>query len=215
MRGVSRGRPPCATSRVTRAPAASATWPPRGTLPCMAALAETALATLRTDATDPRERGRARRGGAGRPRGALPRRLPAALRRAGQPRTTCGGSARACSSAPRRWHPPLADGAGGVRARAPRLEPELVAALNGRTELLCARGVHDRRAPREPGGPVAGAELGLVRRRSRALRRLVGRGRGRALRDDDRGRDPGQGRRLDARDRRRAQHPLPRERRPR
>ena len=46
---------------------------------------------------------------------------------------------------------------------------------------------------------MARTELGLVRGRARPLPRLVGRRRRRPLRHDDRGRDPGQGGRLDAR----------------
>jgi isopenicillin-N N-acyltransferase like protein len=101
----------------------------------MPARAETALATLRTDATDPRERGRA--AGA-----ALAERAALCLE-AYLPLFEDGGRSRddvrrfgtlvlertAC------WHAPLAAELEAFALGA-RLEPELVAALNGRTELL-------------------------------------------------------------------------------
>jgi isopenicillin-N N-acyltransferase-like protein len=101
----------------------------------MSAHAETALATLHTDATDPRERGRAA-GSALAERAALclGAYLPLfadlghgleAVRRFG---------ARVLERA-ESWHPPLAAELEAFALGA-RLEPELVAALNGRTELL-------------------------------------------------------------------------------
>ncbi|HET6174760.1 MAG TPA: C45 family peptidase [Gaiellales bacterium] len=101
----------------------------------MSALAEKALATLRTDAVDPRERGRVA-GAALAERSALclAAYLPLfadlghdleAVRRFGE---------RVLERV-EGWHSPLADELAAFAAGA-RLEPELVAALNGRTELL-------------------------------------------------------------------------------
>ncbi len=101
----------------------------------MPAPAETALATLRTDATDPRERGRA----AGE---ALAERAALCLA-AYLPLFEDGGrtrddvrhfGARVLESTARR-HAPLVAELEGFASGA-RLELELVAALNGRTELL-------------------------------------------------------------------------------
>jgi isopenicillin-N N-acyltransferase-like protein len=101
----------------------------------MSAPAETALATLRTDATDPRARGRA----AGL---ALAARTALCLD-SYLPLFADGGHARddvrrfgaRVLARTERWHPPLAAEleafAGGAG-----IEPELIAALNGRTELL-------------------------------------------------------------------------------
>lgn len=101
----------------------------------MSAPAETALATLTTDATDPRERGRA--AGA-----ALAERTALCLA-AYLPLFEDGGRTRddvrrfgarvlQCTE---RWHAPLAAELEAFAVGA-QLEPELVAALNGRTELL-------------------------------------------------------------------------------
>jgi isopenicillin-N N-acyltransferase like protein len=101
----------------------------------MSAPAETALATLRTEATDPRERGRAA-GAALAARTALC--LDAYL-----PLFAAGGHARddvrrfgqRVLARTERWHPPLAAELEAFALGA-ALEPELIAALNGRTELL-------------------------------------------------------------------------------
>jgi isopenicillin-N N-acyltransferase-like protein len=101
----------------------------------MSAPAETALATLRTDATDPRERGRLA-GGALAVRSALC--LDAYL-----PLFAADGHARddvrtfgeQVLERTQRWHAPLAAELEAF-AQGAGLEPELIAALNGRTELL-------------------------------------------------------------------------------
>ena len=101
----------------------------------MAALAETALATLRTDATDPRERGRAAGVAlAGRAALCLDAYLPlfAELGHARDDVRRFGALVLARTA---RWHAPLADELEAFALGA-SLEPELVAALNGRTELL-------------------------------------------------------------------------------
>jgi isopenicillin-N N-acyltransferase-like protein len=101
----------------------------------MSAPAETALATLRTDALDPRERGRSA-GIALADRTALC--LDAYL-----PLFADGGHARddvrrfggAVLERTARWHAPLAAELEAF-AQGAGLEPELIGALNGRTELL-------------------------------------------------------------------------------
>jgi isopenicillin-N N-acyltransferase-like protein len=101
----------------------------------MSAQAETALATLRTDATDPRERGRA----AGT---ALAARTALCLG-SYLPLFAAGGHARddvrrfgaRVLERTQSWHPPLAAELEAFAAGA-GLEPDLIAALNGRTELL-------------------------------------------------------------------------------
>jgi isopenicillin-N N-acyltransferase like protein len=101
----------------------------------MSAPAETALATLRTEATDPRERGRSA-GAALAARAALC--LDAYL-----PLFADGGHAlddlrrfgAKVLERTARWHAPLAAELEAFAAGA-ALEPELIAALNGRTELL-------------------------------------------------------------------------------
>jgi isopenicillin-N N-acyltransferase-like protein len=101
----------------------------------MSAPAETALATLRTEATDPCERGRSA-GVALAGRAALC--LGAYL-----PLFAAGGHARddvrrfgaLVLERSRRWHAPLAAELEAF-ARGAGIEPELIAALNGRTELL-------------------------------------------------------------------------------
>ena len=110
------------------------------------------------------------------------------------------------------WHPPLAAELEAFALGA-RLEPELVGALNGRTELLALAECTTVGRCESAEGPWLAQNWDWYADDARALPRVVGGRRGRALRDDDRGRHPGQGRRLDARDRGRAQHPLPRERR--
>ena len=101
----------------------------------MAALAQTALATLRTDATDPRERGRVA-GAALAARAALclDAYLPlfAGLGHSRDDVRRFGATVLARTA---RWHAPLAEELEAF-ALAAQLELELVAALNGRTELL-------------------------------------------------------------------------------
>jgi isopenicillin-N N-acyltransferase-like protein len=101
----------------------------------MAALAETSLSTLHTDETDPRERGLAAGSALAAPTAlCLAAYLPLfadgghdldAVRRFG---------ARVLERA-ESWHPPLAAELEAFALGA-RLEPELIGALNGRTELL-------------------------------------------------------------------------------
>ena len=159
----------------------------------MAALAQTALATLRTDATDPRERGRAAGVAlAGRAALCLDAYLPL-FAELGHSRDEVRRFGARVLDRTARWHAPLAEELEAFALGA-QLELELVAALNGRTELLALAECTTVGRTRRARGSVAGAELGLVRGRAGALRGLVGRGRGRALRHDDRGRDPGQGR---------------------
>ncbi len=101
----------------------------------MAALAQTALATLRTDATDPRERGRVAGAAlAGRAALCLDAYLPlfAGL---GHSRDDVRRFGERVLARTARWHAPLAEELEAF-ARAAQLELELVAALNGRTELL-------------------------------------------------------------------------------
>ena len=101
----------------------------------MSALAEIALATLATDATDPRERGHA--AGA-----ALAERTALCLG-AYLPLFEDGGRTRddvrrfgeRVLARTGRWHAPLATELEAFALGA-RIEPELIAALNGRTELL-------------------------------------------------------------------------------
>ena len=164
--------------------------------------------TRRIPASAGRAAGRRWRAG-----GALPRRLPAAVRGARARARRRAALRRARARAHRGLASAARGRARGVRARC-AARARAVAALNGRTELLALPSARPSGAARARRA-LAGAELGLVRGCARALRRLVGGGRGRALRDDDRGGDPGQGRGLDARHRRGAQHPLPRERRSR
>ena len=101
----------------------------------MSALAEKALATLSTDATDPRERGRAA-GSALAERAALC--LAAYLPLFADLGHGLDGVRRFGSrvlEGVERWHPPLAAELEAF-ALGSQLELELVAALNGRTELL-------------------------------------------------------------------------------
>jgi isopenicillin-N N-acyltransferase-like protein len=101
----------------------------------MAALAQTQLATLRTDATDPRERGRAA-GAALAARAALC--LDAYLplfAELGHPRDEVRRFGALVLERTARWHAPLAEELEAFALGA-QLELELVAALNGRTELL-------------------------------------------------------------------------------
>jgi isopenicillin-N N-acyltransferase like protein len=101
----------------------------------MAALAETSLTTLHTDATDPRERGRAA-GSALAERTGLS--LAAYLPLFADLGHGLDGVRRFGASVLQRaqsWHPPLAAEIEAFALGA-RLEPELVGALNGRTELL-------------------------------------------------------------------------------
>jgi isopenicillin-N N-acyltransferase-like protein len=101
----------------------------------MAALAETALATLRTDATEPRERGRvAGEALAGRAALCLGSYLPL-FAAAGHGRDDVRRFGTRVLERSGSWHPPLATEIEAFAAGA-GLEPELVAALNGRTELL-------------------------------------------------------------------------------
>src|SRR4051812_16830043 len=101
----------------------------------MAALAETALATLRTDATDPGGRGRAAGEAlAGRAALCLGAYLPL-FADAGRSRDDVRAFGARVLERTERWHPPLAIELEAFAAGA-GLEPELVAALNGRTELL-------------------------------------------------------------------------------
>jgi isopenicillin-N N-acyltransferase-like protein len=101
----------------------------------MSAPAETVLATLRTDATEPRERGRV--AGA-----ALAERTARCLG-AYLPLFAAGGHARDdvrrfggdVLERTRRWHAPIAAELEAFAAGA-QIEPELIAALNARTELL-------------------------------------------------------------------------------
>lgn len=102
----------------------------------MAALAETALATLRTDTTDPRERGQAA-GVALAERAALC--LGAYLplfEDGGRTRDDVRRFGARVLERTANWHAPLAAELEAFAAGA-RIEPELIAALNGRTELLC------------------------------------------------------------------------------
>jgi isopenicillin-N N-acyltransferase-like protein len=101
----------------------------------MAALAQTALATLRTDATDPRERGRAA-GVALAERAAfcLDAYLPL-FAELGHPRDEVRRFGALVLARSAHWHAPLAEEMEAFALGA-QLEPELVAALNGRTELL-------------------------------------------------------------------------------
>ena len=108
-----------------------------------------------------------------------------------------------------RWHAPLADELEALRARgAARARARRGAQRAHRA--AGAAGVHDRRpAARVPTGPWLAQNWDWY---ADAPERCVvwsAAVRGRALRDDDGGRDPRQGRRLDARHRRGAQHPLP------
>jgi isopenicillin-N N-acyltransferase-like protein len=101
----------------------------------MAALADTALTTLRTDEADPRERGRAA-GSALAERAALC--LGAYLplfRDVGHGLADVRRFGERVLGSVERWHAPLAAELEAFALGA-RLEPELVAALNGRTELL-------------------------------------------------------------------------------
>jgi isopenicillin-N N-acyltransferase like protein len=101
----------------------------------MAALADTALTTLRTDEADPRLRGRAA-GSALAERAALC--LGAYLplfRDLGHGLEDVRRFGARVLGAVERWHAPLAVELEAF-AEGARLEPELVAALNGRTELL-------------------------------------------------------------------------------
>jgi isopenicillin-N N-acyltransferase like protein len=101
----------------------------------MSALAERALATLSTDTTDPHERGRAA-GAALQERAALC--LAAYLPLFADLGHDLDGVRRFGARVLERvegWHAPLAAELAGF-ALGGRLEPELVAALNGRTELL-------------------------------------------------------------------------------
>jgi isopenicillin-N N-acyltransferase-like protein len=102
----------------------------------MSALAETALATLVTDTTDPRERGHTA-GVALATRAALC--LDAYLplfAYAGRTRDDVRRFGERVLARTERWHAPLAAEMEAFALGA-RIEPELVAALNGRTELLC------------------------------------------------------------------------------
>ncbi|MDX6600397.1 MAG: isopenicillin-N N-acyltransferase like protein [Gaiellales bacterium] len=101
----------------------------------MAALAETALAMLRTDATDPRERGRAAGEAlAERSRLCLDSYLPL-FADIGRSRDDVRAFGARVLERTERWHPPLAVEIEAFAAGA-GLEPEVIAALNGRTELL-------------------------------------------------------------------------------
>ncbi len=101
----------------------------------MAALAQTALATLRTDATDPRERGRAAGVAlAGRAALCLDAYLPL-FAELGHSRDDVRRFGALVLDRTARWHPPLAEELEAFALGA-QLELELVAALNGRTELL-------------------------------------------------------------------------------
>ena len=101
----------------------------------MAALARTELATLRTDATDPRERGRlAGAALAARTALCLDAYLPL-FAELGHPRDEVRRFGALVLDRTARWHASLAEELEAFALGA-RLEPELVAALNGRTELL-------------------------------------------------------------------------------
>jgi isopenicillin-N N-acyltransferase like protein len=102
----------------------------------MSALAETALATLRTDATDPRERGHAAGVAlAARAAVCLDAYLPL-FEDGGRTRDDVRRFGARVLERTGRWHAPLAAELEAFALGAQR-EPELVAALNGRTELLC------------------------------------------------------------------------------
>lgn len=101
----------------------------------MSALAQTALATLVTDATDPRERGAAAGAAlAGRAALCLDAYL-ALFADGGHARDDVRRFGALVLERTERWHAPLAAELEAFASGA-RLEPELVAALNGRTELL-------------------------------------------------------------------------------
>jgi isopenicillin-N N-acyltransferase-like protein len=101
----------------------------------MSALAEPALATLSTDATDPGERGRAAGTAlAGRAALCLDAYLPL-FAELGHEHDDVRRFGAQVLERTARWHAPLAEELEAF-ALAARLEPELVAALNGRTELL-------------------------------------------------------------------------------
>jgi isopenicillin-N N-acyltransferase-like protein len=101
----------------------------------MSALAEPVVATLRTDATDPRERGRAAGAAlAGRAALCLDAYLPL-FAELGHEHDDVRRFGAQVLERTARWHGPLAEELAAF-ALAARLEPELVAALNGRTELL-------------------------------------------------------------------------------
>jgi isopenicillin-N N-acyltransferase-like protein len=101
----------------------------------MSALCETALATLTTEATDPRERGRSA-GVALAARAALclASYLPLFEDVGHTPDDVRRFGARVLARS-ERWHPPVAAELEAFALGA-QLEPEFVAALNGRTELL-------------------------------------------------------------------------------
>ena len=130
----------------------------------MAALADTALTTLSTDETDPRARGLAA-GSALAERAALC--LAAYLPLFASVGHDLDDVRRFGARVLERtasWHAPLAVELEAFALGA-RLEPELVGCAQRAHRAARARRVHDRRALRERGGPVARAELGLVRRR--------------------------------------------------
>ena len=179
----------------------------------MAALADAALITLSTDETDPRARGLAAGSALAEPAAlSLAAYLPMFASVGHDLDDVRRFGARVLERAAS-WHPPLALELEAFALGA-RLEPELVAALNGRTELLAFAECTTVGRCESAEGPWLAQNWDWYADDSAALPRVVGGRRGRPLRDDDRGRHPGQGRRLDARDRGRAQHPLPRARRP-
>ena len=102
----------------------------------MAALADTALMTLSTDATDPRARGLAAGSALAEPAGALPGRVPAAVRERWARHRRRAALRCARARARRELAPTARGGARGVRARGAGSSPSWSAALNARTELL-------------------------------------------------------------------------------